>query len=78
MILYGLEPRQDCIVIVVHSRRRDWEDPGEFEFEPSDAGHQYGVDRAAESGIMGRRIKVALRENKMFLLACNIFDYNCE
>jgi len=78
MILYGLEERQDYILIVVHSSWRDWEAHGEFEFEPSDAGHQYGVDRAAESGMMGKRIKVALRENKMFLLACNIFDYNCE
>ena len=68
MIQHGLEQRQDYIVTVGHSRRRD--PPGRFEFEPSDdVGRQYGEARggAAESG-MGRQREVALRVNMRFLV----------
>ena len=67
MIQHGLELRQDYIVTVGHSRRRD--PPGRFEFEPSDVvGRQYEeAHGAAESG-MGRQREVALRVNKRFLV----------
>ena len=68
MIQHGLELRQDYIVTVGHSRRRD--PPGRFEFEPSDVvDRQYGEARGGAAGSgRSRRRGVALTENKRFLV----------